>query len=62
LANCGLGGVQVESLSEILIENKDLKYLYLKGNEFGDRGAKGLGRFISTSKSILELDLYCCGI
>ena len=52
----------MESLSEVLLDNKELKYLYVKANQLGDAGAKAMGKFISVSKSVLELDLFGCGI
>ena len=49
-------------LCESLKQNKALEYLYLRNSNIGDLGSTAVASLIDYNKTLIELEIFNCGI
>ena len=63
LRSCGIGKQGAERFATSLVQNTTLRTLDLCGNiEVGDDAVELISRGLKENKSLLELNLSCCGL
>eukprot|EP00347_Sterkiella_histriomuscorum_P009457 403341144 len=63
IADCKLDGNCSQNLCKILQQtNSSLKYLYFRNSNIGDQGAEAVSELIKDHKTLIELEVFNCGI
>ena len=67
VADCKLDGVGAVSLCAILQSQASgglsaLRYLYFRNSPLGDQGAEAVANLIRTHQTLIELEVFNCGI
>ena len=62
IADCMIDGKETKILCESLMNNKALKYLFLRNCNIGDEGSTSIASLIDFNKTMIELEIFNCGI